>query len=203
MLWKKENIRKDAPLVDLLQKYDYDFIFRKLDESTESSKTKKSDKNYELTQHYRKKGKIEMDANNWTDAIELINQALCFAKNRSDKMGLCFADRAECFLNLKMYEQCFVDIKLAKANNCPTNFQSRLKKWTDECKKMLKLSDKQHEMDEPKLSFDASKQCPNIANVIRIESENVHDQQHQQRCIIATQDIGVGMFKHEKTLPIN
>ncbi|XP_031617007.1 uncharacterized protein LOC116336923 [Contarinia nasturtii] len=195
MLWKKETIKKDSPFTNLLAKYEYENIFRLLDDSSGSNNAKKLVKNEKLANHYRKKGMVESEAKNWTNAIELINEALCFAKRGTESMGCGYAERAACFLNLKMYDRCLVDIKLARANNCPSRFLPRLKKWSDECKKMLKLSlpDDQHEMHEPQLSFDANEQCPCTANVIRIENRKTDDdEQHRERCIIATHDIGVG-----------
>lgn len=187
MLWKKESIRNDAPLIDIFANQKHERVFRLFDDDSESKEV--LEKNEKLSKHYRKKAVNQFEAKNLPEAIELLNEALCFAKNDSDDVGCVYAQRSMCFFNLHQYEKCLTDIKLARSNNCPLPFQTKLKQLSESCKKMLKAapqpqSDEQFEL---KLSFDANKLCPSIANVIQVESN-----EKLGRHINATRDIGVG-----------
>lgn len=187
MLWKRESIAKDAPFVDFLAECSGHRIFRLLDEISETKKV--HEKSGKLSMHYRIKAQSQIESKNWNEAIELLNEALCFAENGSEDLCCAYTERAMCFFNLKMYNSCLIDIKLARSNNCPQTFQPRLSKLNDSCKRMLKQSpDEEVEIHiKPKLSFDACEQNPNVANVITVDNK-----EKLGRCIMATRDIGVG-----------
>lgn len=187
MLWKKESIRNDSPLVDILAKCDGHKFFRILDKIGDSKKV--LEKNAKLSKHYRFKAACQLELKNYLEAIELLNEALCFAKNDSEDLGYAYVKRSLCFFNLKMYDKCLTDIKLAKSNNCPLVWEANIIKLQDSCKKMLKVStDTQYDSHfESKLSLKVNEQCPCIANVIQIEGKEKLGQ-----CITATRDIDVG-----------
>lgn len=187
MLWKRESIAKDAPFVDFLSECSGHRIYRLLDKISETKKI--HEKCGKLSRHYRNKAQNQIESKNWNEAIELLNEALCFAENETEDLGCAYTERAMCFFNLKMYNNCLTDIKLARSNNYPQIFQSRLSKLNESCKRMLKLSpDEQGEVQtKPKLSFDACEQNPSVANVIKIDYK-----EKLGRCITATRDIGVG-----------
>lgn len=46
--------------------------------------------------------------------MEWYNKSMCFAKVRTEQMGLAYANRSSSFLNLKMYRKCLIDIEYAK-----------------------------------------------------------------------------------------
>lgn len=191
MLWKKESLERDAPFVDICAKYAGNSIFRKfslLDNSDIDSK-KSIEKGSSLSDHYRLKGMHQAVASNWYDAIELYNQALCFAEKESIDMGCAYADRSACFFSLKMYENCMVDIKLAKSNNCPAMFLSKLNKRYESCKKMLQtpIDDSDVSTFKPELSCEANESCPSLAKVAQIETNEVFS-----RHVTANSDIDVG-----------
>lgn len=192
MLWKRESIRNDAPLVDIFAlspgRYGTHRLFSIFDDISDSKKVLK--KSGKLSTHYRKKAMYQLQAKNWLEAIELLNEALCFAENGSNDVGYVYAERSMCFFNLRMYDKCLTDIKLARSNKCPAEMQPKLSKLRDSCKKMLKMSpnsDATEDDFKPILSFEASEHCPHIANVIEIQSK-----EKLGRCITATHDIGVG-----------
>ncbi|XP_055301220.1 SET and MYND domain-containing protein DDB_G0273591-like [Sitodiplosis mosellana] len=189
MLWKKESIGKDARLVDFLdsERTHHKHIFSLFDDISESKKV--LEKSGKLSTHYRKKAMSQLESKNWHEAIELLNEALCFAENDSQDVGGAYAERSTCFFNLHMYDHCLTDIKLARSSKCPQVVQAKLSKLRESCKKMLKISPNTEAEDDfkPTLSFDASEQCPFVANVVKIEGK-----EKMGRCITATRDIDVG-----------
>lgn len=189
MLWKKESFCNDAPLLDIIDSYDGCNFFRFLDDGSDKNKDiKKSNK---LSNHYRNKAMEQASAKNWHEAIELINQALCFAENESKELGGTYADRASCYFNLKSFNECLIDISLAKVNNCPTVFLPKLNKWKDSCIKMVKNPMERRDAVhvETNLDFDANEQYPCAANVLQIERNP-----NCERNVIAQSDIGIGQI---------
>lgn len=193
MLWEKESLETDAAFIDICARRGGGSIFQMLDEMSDS-KPKTIEKSSKLSNHYRTKGMHQSESANWFEAIELFNQALCFAEKGSRDMGCVYADRAACFFNLKMYENCMVDIKLAKLNNCPVNFLPKLKKWNENCKKMLQTSTEVSNVPvfKPELSYEANESCPSLANVVQIEKHESNDIPSFSRHITANSDIDVG-----------
>lgn len=191
MLWKKESFCNDALLMDIIDSYDdpVDHWFRVLDDGSDTKK--EIEKSNKLSSHYRTKAMEQACAKNWHEAIELFNQALCFAENGSKELGCAYADRSSCYLNLQMYDECLADIALAKANNCPTVFLPKIHKWKDTCIKVLKNQTETRDAvyAEPKLSFDANKQYPCAADVLQIERNP-----NGERDVIAQTNIGVGQY---------
>lgn len=177
MLWKKESNRAGALLVDLNEIYgDDSFGACEVDDA----KVKSDD----LSNHYLQKAIAQCDARNWFEAIELFNQALCLSENDSIELGRIYAHRASCYMQLKLFDQCLVDIELAKANRCPLQFRPKLNKMVSQCGQK-KNETQNNERFKPTLSFVASQEFPCAANVIQIEGNS-------ERFFIAGEDIDIG-----------
>lgn len=65
---------------------------------------------------HRQNGNKMFEKDRFTDAMEWYNESLCFAKNGSKTIGLAYSNRSVCFLEMKMFKKCLVDIELAKQN---------------------------------------------------------------------------------------
>lgn len=187
MLWKRVSNQPDSLLIDICEESEYS-IFDSSSVMDESKRT--LEKSNDLSNHYRMKGSQEVEAKNWFEAIEFFNQALCFAESGSIEMANAFANRASCFLQLKMYEECLTDIKLAKTNECPPIILPKLSKMAATCgqKKQQPRNDAQTTQQfTPTLSFKPSKEYPCAANVIRFgKTKDSH------RFVEATRQIDVG-----------
>lgn len=188
MLWKRESKRSDALYVDICEDSGYSFnsdLSSMLDESKVMA-----DKSNELSSHYRKKGDEQYEAKAWFDAIELFNQALCFAESGSEELAHIYADRSLCFFSLKMYDECLKDVKLAKANNCPRAILPVLNKMIGMCgqrKPQVRKDEQNAHQFMPTLSFKANKQHPIAADAIRFGTKADSD-----RFVEATREIPVG-----------
>lgn len=135
----------------------------------------------------REVGNKVFSENKWIDAIELYNRAICAAKSVSSELvGLAYANRSACFFELKMYENCMLDINLAKEANLPQRLMAKIDKRRDDCLSFIEAG-AQPVPFKPKLSFEAHPNFPEMANVLQIKRSEEFG-----RHITATCDIDVG-----------
>lgn len=142
------------------------------------------EKNNELSSHYRKEGNTQFQKENWLESMNLYNQSLCFAEIDSENVGLAYANRSSSFLHLKMYNECLVDIELAKQANYPTKLMPKLEKRLADC---LKLMDNYEGEYKNKLSYETDENFPGMANVLEIRCDKKFG-----RHIVAKADIPAG-----------
>lgn len=185
VLWKKESDSADACFINLLsdrqlnpQSYE---LFKLI------CSTKKDDeKSIEL----RMKGNQQIKQKNWPAAMELYNQSLRLATAGSEHVSLVYANRSVCFLQMKKYDRCLVDIELARKANYPERLMHKLKEREATCLKLM--NDEPSKLDEefkPALSFDANEKFPCLANVLEIRNNDEFGNH-----IVATRDIDVGQI---------
>lgn len=125
--------------------------------------------------------------NKWIDAMELYNRAICAAKNVSSELvGIAYFNRSACFFELQMYEKCLVDINLAKEANLPQRLMCTIDKRRDDCLGFIEAGT-QPVPFEPKLSFEAHPNFPEMANVLQIKRSKEFGLH-----VTATLDIDVG-----------
>ncbi|XP_031617133.1 uncharacterized protein LOC116337000 [Contarinia nasturtii] len=118
-------------------------------------------------------------------SYELFNQALRFIDKKSPQMGVIFLKRAQCFFNMNMYEQCSADAYLARESNFPNNFLSDLDEYHNNCFEFIKQNERKAQTI--KLSIDADKEYPCMANVVKIIKNDIHGME-----VVATSDIDIG-----------
>lgn len=186
MLWAKESNKKNALFVDIFKS---NKIQRSLGliESKVCSPPKKSDTVALLR---RKEGNDLFGCREWAEAMEMYNESLCFAKNGSKHISLAYANRASCFLQMKRYNECLIDIQLAKKTGYPAELMEKLDRRKKECLKCFFECLKFHppmEVFEPKLSYEADEKFPCIANVLQFEQDENGDYM-----FCAKEDIDVG-----------
>lgn len=117
MLWKKESDQTDAVYVDLLQSPSIDKYFKDFQNTSQLVKdlyASSYEKNEARAYKFWQEGYKAFAKKKWTDAMEWYNKSMCFAKVRTEQMGLAYANRSSSFLNLKMYRKCLIDIEYAK-----------------------------------------------------------------------------------------
>ena len=184
MLWKKQSEGNGANFVDLLSGCP------KI--SIKTNKYKFADlelepvKNHEVSEFFCDQGreyarKKPINKDNFHQAIEFYNQSLKFAEANSDDMSLAYASRSACFFNLKKYEQCLVDIELAKKANY--NGAHNLDERKNKC---LNMKNEEPEF-EPKLSFPCSEDRPSLANILNMQISEKYG-----RSVVTDSDIEVG-----------
>lgn len=119
----------------------------------------------------RKKGNEFFAEREWSSAMEMYNESLCYAEQGSPNISLAYGNRSACFLHLKLYGKCLADIELAKQTGYPSNMMPKLEQRKAECLKHMKSNMKSDEY-QYKLSYEPNKKYPCMANVLKIEQDD-------------------------------
>lgn len=134
----------------------------------------------------RNEGNSLFAKSHFISATEKYNRSLCFAENGSEHVGLAYANRSACYFKLKMYNECLIDIELAKKANYPEHLMPKLEKRKDECLKAI-AEGKQVQINVPKLSYERHTQFPGMANVLEMKVDG-----EIGRHIVTTKDLNIG-----------
>lgn len=188
-LWTKESNEKDALYVDIFSNAsDLEFCAQNYDEIQRRFGVTKLDKIDRISLAHRRNGNSLFAESKWVAAIEQYNDSLRFAKNGSPNISLALANRSACFLHLKMYDECLIDIESAKQSDYPENLMWKLEQRQSDC---LKNAEEMvpESLDDigRKLSYNADEKFPYMANVLEIKIDDGGN-----FFTVAKEDIGVG-----------
>lgn len=152
----------------------------------------------EMKMLYLKSNKVAMekrklainDFNNgdWNDAIDWLNESLCFAEIGTKSIGTAYADRSACFFNLKLYEKCLVDIELAMNNHYPKRLIPGLEKRKEICLVHIAKRQQNEKMDNFQLQAHLN-ECGYFAGTSKTIELKKQDGRYS---MAAKQDIDVG-----------
>lgn len=184
-LWQKESKKGNALYVDILALADEEKLAALemiVNCNQPESPNLKCDK---IAAHKRKAGNEEFAKQNWSAAMIKYNQSLCFASQKSENVSLAYANRSACFLHMKAYKKCLVDIELAKKSGYPKRLMAKLDQRAAECLKAMENDDESEHA--PTLSFKPDDKFPCMANVVKIERDA-----NGEYSVIANEDIAVG-----------
>lgn len=192
MLWTKESDDKNAMYVDIFR-MGYDRM--QINEQYVLAKMSKLRwnvasshyKNNNTANQLRQRGNEKFEKNLFSNAMEFYNKSLCFATMGSESMGLAYANRSACFLEMKMFERCLVDIELAERNKYPRKLMYKLRSRKVECLELMKSEEDQGASGSPKLDFQPNEKFPCMASVVDFQT-NAEFGRH----IVATEDIEIG-----------
>lgn len=126
MLWKKESQHPDAFYVDVLAPGLDHWEFHVNDFLAFMDQKPHPKKSDAIALQKRNEGNEKFRARKWLDAIELYGDSLRFAQPESEHISLAYANRAACFLILKMYANCLKDIELATDAGYPKHLMAKL-----------------------------------------------------------------------------
>lgn len=123
------------------------------------------------------------------DALLKYNESLCFAEPESENLGLSYANRSAVYFEMKCYEACLKNIKLARLNHYPEKNVEILRKREEQCNELMKSPRKSS--SDPwnffKLSYPPNKKLPFIANCLELRCNEKYG-----RFIITNQQLKVG-----------
>lgn len=171
MLWRKESTQPDAMYVDFFASI-YDSSVHDLYANTiASAENERACKSEAIAVGKRKSGNESFHRKNWMSAMALYNDSLRFAEQGSSNIGLTYANRSACFLELKMYNECLIDIKFAKEAGFPADLMPKLERREAECLERIEKGD-YGELDL-KLSYDADEKFPCLSNVIEFKQNAI------------------------------
>lgn len=168
-LWKKESNKNGSCYIDLFEWNDLPTDSRAI-ECLHQIFRSKSKKNDEFAAELRRRGNQQFEQKNWRSAMELYNFSLCYATDASDNISLAYANRSSCYLQLKMYEQCLIDIELAIEAKYPKDLMRKLNNRKATCLEEMQKStqDSRLTADPPILSYSADARFPCLANVLEL-----------------------------------
>lgn len=185
MLWKKESSKKDALYVDVFALNGGQALLKKVFQDIRLERGTTFNKNDSTSLEKRMQGNGYYRQGNWNQAMELYNESLCFAKPRSQNISLAYANRSACFLKMKMYQECLIDIDLAKMTGYPNNLMPKIDDRKLECMKLIgKVGPGSNDF---RLSFEPNEYLPCMANVLEIKKDTQGD-----FALFANEDIDVG-----------
>lgn len=184
-LWKKGTTAHGPVYVDLfpqLKKSRSSKIPRRTSEDNHQN----INKDNEVSTKFRLLGNNMFQQHKITEAIDHYNESLCFAENGTENVSLAYANRASCFMKLKMYAEALVDLELAKRADYPAQLMPKLNHRQAVCLRELKTHP-QRQPYQPKLSFAAKMGFPCLANVLDFKYNREFG-----RFVVANIDIDVG-----------
>lgn len=188
-LWKKESSPSGSTYINIFDGIDEDVIWDVIFNEFKRFNVESTEKSDKLSTEFRIRGNKKFKENKWREAMELYNRSVCLAEiesKGSETMSLAYANRSACFFELKMYEKCLVDIDLAIKANYPKPLMPKLEKRRVDCLGNVAKAGGSVEF-VPKLSFLADENFPEMANILKIESNDGFG-----RFFVAKTDIDVG-----------
>lgn len=177
MLWQKESVKKNALYVNICD-FTENFILPWLTEPIKST-VEKSDATGKLA-------KKLFDKHQWNAAMNVYNQILCYAKPESQNISVAYSGRSACFYNMNMYKECLIDIELATKFGYPNDQMPELVQRKANCMKLIAEGEQLNDF-VAKLDFEADKNCPSMANVLRIKQNG-----KKNYSLVAKEEIDVG-----------
>ncbi|XP_031619235.1 uncharacterized protein LOC116338245 [Contarinia nasturtii] len=177
-LWKKESTPKSPIYMD---------IFDGIELVPIPNVKFGLQKNDLISTQLRHKGDQKFGENLWSEAMEYYNKSLRFAI-KAENASLAYANRAACFLHLKMFDKCLADIEMSKRVNCPLKeVMIKLDKCKADCLKRMRRNYQKETHDQAGLSYDCDVNIPCLADVLKIQYNEKFG-----RHIVAKCDIPVG-----------
>ncbi|XP_055296607.1 uncharacterized protein LOC129565611 [Sitodiplosis mosellana] len=186
MLWTKESNKNNALYVDAFSFKSLGSLNREYSQERKTAKNISCAKSDTISRERRLDGNQSFVKDDWLSASGLYNDSLCYAEPGSENISLAYANRSACFLHLKKYAQCLVDIELAESAGYPAHLMPKLQKRKADCLKLIEEGAQEPD-DRLKLSFEADKNFPCMVNVLKIEKNAKGN-----LIMVAKEDIGVG-----------
>lgn len=200
VLWKKDGFGSDL-YIELftgrgylmhmnIGKVDIKEVFDYPGQPYKTSLHLKDSKDDEESTKEREEGNKLFDKKEYFGAMIKFNNAIRLAPNNSNELGLAYANRSSCFFHLKMFDECLVDIELAKKSNYPADLLYKLNDRVSKVNYLLaskQIKKNGHRPHEPVLSFNEQKDFPGVAECLTIEKNNKFGHH-----VVTTQDLFVG-----------
>lgn len=183
MLWKKESRQVNALYVDVFPsgtqhlEQEINSFFENVDQLPHPEKSDT------IALQKRGEGNEIFHLRAWLVAMEMYSDSLRYANPGSQHISLAYANRAACFLNMKMYDECLIDIDLAIAADYPEHLMPKLEERKAKC-----LNEMQENPQlQRKLSIEPNEKFPYLSNVAKVQRNGMGDYS-----VLATKDIDVG-----------
>lgn len=176
MLWSKESNKSDALYIDILENVVYPLDYFRI----------KRKKNNTISEDSRKEGNIKLSQSDFNGAMLCYNKSISFAESK-ESLSLAYANRSFCFLQMKIFDRCLVDIRYARENNYPPNLEPKLIKREQQCLKALESKIESNESESLQLSFQSSDMLRGMAFLLEIGKDLMYG-----RTVKAKEEIPIG-----------
>ncbi|XP_045474389.1 SET and MYND domain-containing protein 4-like isoform X3 [Harmonia axyridis] len=146
-------------------------------------------KNNKQSSDLRIKGNELFLSKKYEEALEMYTYSIAHAEDKSENLGLAYANRSAVLFRLGFYGECEKDIEKAFENNYPDALKPKINERKE---KALSLKAKQKNLQyyQPMPSIDVDDRNP----LIECASNCVEIKNHSKlgRCIVAARDIKIG-----------
>lgn len=147
---------------------------------------KKSDT---ISLELKKEGNEFYEKRRFKDALLKYNAALCYSKDDSENLSHAFANRSAACFEMKKYEECLRNIKLAMKNNYPPANLHVLKLREEKCLDLIRKqkNNNSSKWDFFKLSYKSKMTNPQIADILELKCSEKFG-----RFIVTREDVKAG-----------
>jgi SET and MYND domain-containing protein 4 len=146
-------------------------------------------KSKERSDELRVEGNKFYSQRKFFESLCFYNESLCFAPKDCESAGHAFANKSAVYFEMKLFERCLSNIKMAKENKYPETNWKILEKRQEKCIEMMK--DGCEKPSSPwvffKLSYPPNKNVPYIADCLQVESSEKYG-----RFVTANRQLKVG-----------
>ena len=142
----------------------------------------------QTAEKYRNDGNLYFRNKKFREALEAYNQSLCFAG--SDGVSLAYGNRSAVYLEVKLFNECLENIKLACDHGFPEEKRQKLFEREQKCKKLMKIVVKNHEGDSKK--FFTLSHAPNSKIPFIVECLQLCESEKFGRYLITNQNLKTG-----------
>uniref|UniRef100_A0A182N3X0 MYND-type domain-containing protein n=1 Tax=Anopheles dirus TaxID=7168 RepID=A0A182N3X0_9DIPT len=116
----------------------------------------------------------------YIEAIKCYNESIAFSEPGSEERAIAYANRSMICFELQRYDECLLNIRLARESNYPERLADKLKKREEEATKkalLLAKAKKGGELtkggrDELQLSYQAHETAPQVANCLELHASD-------------------------------
>jgi len=144
-------------------------------------------KSNKIAEILRNEGNLFYKDKNFHDALIKYNESLCFSEIDSENLGLAFANRSAICLELKKFEKCLKNIKLARQHNYPKSSHEVLDTREKKCLELNKKSKGNDGKKLFRLSYKPNKSIPYIIDGLEMRTNDKYG-----RHIVTNKDLHVG-----------
>lgn len=192
ILWKKSKSNKSEMFMDLFKIKRYEIPLTPIELQLQYFKITNllSQKSNNEAKYARDKGKQFFSEGNYANAITKFNKSLRLAEYGTEEVGLAYANRSSCFFHMDMFEECIIDLKLAKKSHYPAKLLPKLETRMQQCTTLLKhkhIKSIRFNVREPALSFNEHRRFAGVADCLEIRQNDVSG-----RHVITTHDLQIG-----------
>lgn len=104
------------------------------------------------------------------DALLKYNESLCFAEPETENLGLAYANRSAVYFEMKLYDKCMMNVKLARDNHYKNH--EILNKREEKCAEMMKSQKVENSVENVfKLSHLENKNLRFIADCLEMKND--------------------------------